>query len=95
MNENDFEAHVKYIDIHYLIIGKERISCVPLEKTELKIPYSSDNDIAFYKYANDDICNCIVGCGYFLLLYPQDAHMPQLCVDVPEQIKKVTIKIKI
>ena len=66
VNENDFEAHVKYIDIHYLIIGKERISCVPLEKVELKIPYSSDNDIAFYKYANDDICNCIVGCGYFL-----------------------------
>ena len=73
VNENDFEAHVKYIDIHYLIIGKERISCVPLEKVELKIPYSSDNDIAFYKYAT----TIFVTVSWDVVIsFPQDAHMP-------------------
>ncbi|RGN34368.1 DUF386 family protein [Bacteroides uniformis] len=67
---------------------KDKISCVPLEKIDLKIAYSSNKDIAFYKYAKDDICNCVVGCGYFLLVYPQDAHMSQLCIHFLKQTKK-------
>lgn len=95
INENDFEAHVEFIDIHFPLKGLEKISCIPLELALLKKKYSHENDIAFYKYTKDDTCDCIVGAGYFLIVYPQDAHMPQLCVDCPEKIKKVTIKIKI
>lgn len=61
----------------------------------LKKEHSSENNKSFYKYSENDTCDCIIGEGYFLLLYPKDAHMPQLCVSNPEQIKKVTIKIKI
>ena len=31
----------------------------------------------------------------FALFFPQDAHMPQLCIDTPEEVKKVVIKVKI
>lgn len=95
VNENDFEAHVEYLDIHFPVKGLEKISCTPLERTALKTEYAPENDIAFYTYQNSDTTNCVVGNGYFLLVYPQDAHMPQLCVGTPESIKKITIKIKI
>ncbi len=31
----------------------------------------------------------------FALFFPHDAHMPQLCIDAPEEVKKVVIKVKI
>lgn len=37
----------------------------------------------------------LLGNGSFSIFFPQDAHMPQLCIDVPEPVKKVVIKIKI
>lgn len=58
VNENDFEAHVEYLDIHFPLVGKEKISCIPLEKTMLKKEYSSENDISFYKYSENDSCDC-------------------------------------
>lgn len=33
--------------------------------------------------------------GYFSIFYPQDAHMPCLCMDTPTKVKKVVIKVKI
>lgn len=95
VNENGFEAHVEYLDIHFPIRGLERISCIPLEHTALKAEYAPENDITFYTYQDCDTTDCVVGNGYFLIVYPQDAHMPQLCMGDPKPVKKITIKIKI
>ncbi|WP_420188081.1 YhcH/YjgK/YiaL family protein [Bacteroides pyogenes] len=51
--------------------------------------------IAFYTYSKKNTTDYVVGNGYFLLVCPQDAHIPQLCVGAPELIKKITIKIEI
>jgi len=37
----------------------------------------------------------ILGNGYFAIFFPQDGHMPQLCVENPEPVKKVVIKVRI
>ena len=33
--------------------------------------------------------------GYFAVFFPQDGHMPQLCVDKPMKVKQVVIKVEI
>ena len=33
--------------------------------------------------------------GYFTLLFPQDAHMPNIMVDKPEKVKKGVVKIAV
>lgn len=95
VNENGYEAHHDYIDIQYLIGGEEYINSSPLEYLkEIKV-YNKDIDAAFYVEAGTKPQELLLGNGYFAILFPQDGHMPQLCVDEPKPVKKVVIKVKI
>jgi YhcH/YjgK/YiaL family protein len=94
-NENGYEAHRQFIDIQYLISGKERIKCLPLEYLKETKAYSAENDAAFYEENGVKPSDLLLGNGYFSIFFPQDAHMPQLCINAPEEVKKVIIKVKI
>ncbi len=94
-NEVGFEAHCKNIDIQYLLKGEERIACCPVEKLIVTEPYSEEKDAAFYAVEGVKAQELTIGDGYFAVFYPQDAHMPQLCVDKPMSVKKVVIKVEI
>ena len=95
-NEYVFEAHKQYIDIHYLLSGKEKACCLPLDMLTETSPYSEDNDAAFYT-ADVSLQPSAFSLlpGYFAIFYPQDGHMPQLCVDNPMKVKKVVVKVKV
>ena len=95
INENGFEAHRDYIDIQYLISGEEVINSLPLEYLKETKPYNKEIDAAFYEETNIKPQELLLGNGYFAILFPQDGHMPQLCVNKPEKVKKVVIKVKL
>ena len=92
-NEVGFEAHRKNIDIQYLLKGEERIACVPIEKLTETEPYSEEKDAAFYAAEGVEAQTMTIGGGYFAIFFPQDGHMPQLCVDEPRMVKKVVVKM--
>lgn len=94
-NELGFEAHRKNIDIQYLLKGEERIACYPVEKLTESVPYSEEKDAAFYTEDGVKAQEMIIGNGYFAIFFPQDGHMPQLCVDEPKMIKKVVVKVAV
>jgi len=94
-NEYGYEAHRQYIDIQYLINGREKICSLPLEYLKETKAYNEENDAAFYKEESVRPQELLLGDGYFSIFFPQDGHMPQLCVDKPEQVKKVVIKVKL
>lgn len=93
-NENGYEAHRKNIDIQYLLSGEERIACLPIERLKETKAYNEETDAAFYS-ADLMPQEMTIGNGYFAIFFPQDGHMPQLCVDKPKKVKKVVIKIEI
>lgn len=93
-NEYGYEAHRKYIDIQYLQSGKERIACLPIERLKETKAYNEENDAAFYE-ANIKPLEMTIGEGYCAIFFPQDGHMPQLCIDKPMSVKKVVIKVEI
>lgn len=93
-NEYGFEAHRQFIDIQYLISGKEKVCCLPLEYLKETKAYNEENDAAFYKEVLFKPQELLLGNGFFAIFFPQDGHMPQLCVDKPEKVKKVVIKVK-
>ncbi|MDP7633882.1 MAG: YhcH/YjgK/YiaL family protein, partial [Candidatus Latescibacteria bacterium] len=33
--------------------------------------------------------------GQFIILWPQDAHMPQMAVEAPAQVQKAVFKVKL
>ena len=95
VNENGYEAHHQNIDIQYLLKGKEKIACLPLEELSETKPYSEETDAAFYNAVTDFSPSTLdLHPGYFAIFFPQDGHMPQLCVKELEKVKKVVVKVQ-
>lgn len=95
-NEYGYEAHRKNIDIQYLLSGEERIASLPIERLKVTKAYNEENDAAFYA-ADLDLQPSYLNLlpDYFAVFFPQDGHMPQLCVSKPSKVKKVVIKVKL
>lgn len=94
-NEYGYEAHRQYIDIQYIISGLEKICFLPIEYLKETKGYNKEIGAAFYKEADMKPQELILGNGYFAIFFPQDGHMPQFCVENPEPVKKVVIKVRI
>lgn len=94
VNECGYEAHRKNIDIQYLLLGEERIACLPIERLKETKVYDEKKDAAFYA-ADLKPQELILGNGYFAVFFPQDGHMPQLCINEPVPVKKVVVKVRI
>ena len=92
-NENGFEAHKRFLDIQCTLKGIEKVCCLPIEKLEETMPYNEENDAALYA-ADGQSQEMIIGGGYFAIFFPQDGHMPQLCVNEPMPVKKVVVKVQ-
>lgn len=93
-NEFGYEAHKRFIDILCVLNGEEKVCCLPIEKLKETKVYSEEIDAAFY-VADNKPQEMVIGNGYFAIYHPQDGHMPQLCVDEPQLVKKVVVKVEI
>lgn len=71
------EVHHKYIDVHVLLEGKERIGWKPVAdlQDETK-PYSDAEDCALYSDHGTAYIDLVP--GQFLIAYPEDAHAPMV-----------------
>ena len=94
VNENGYEAHRDYIDIQYLISGKEKICSLPLEYLKEIKAYNKDIDAVFFQETGVPTQEMLLGNFYFAIFFPQDGHMPCLNADGTEKVKKVVVKIK-
>ena len=92
--ECKWEAHRKYIDIQYIIEGCEKIGVGEIENFETQIPYSKEKDVEFLK-ATETNLQLVMNKNDFVILYPQDVHMPQIAVNEPISIKKAVVKVSI
>lgn len=89
-----FEAHKKYIDLQYVVNGMEKIRWAKLDKVDLvEERYSSGGDIAFYE--GDAMFDFTLTKGTFLLLYPEDAHLPGLSAQKETNVRKIVFKIQV
>lgn len=89
----NFEAHRKYIDIQYIVSGKEILGWAPLENVNITVPYDQERDVSFGTVKADEWTPVRFTEGQVIVLYPTDAHAPTLAVDQPENIKKIIMKI--
>lgn len=88
------EAHEKIVDIQCLVDGEEKIFYA--DKTGLveNKPYSDKADYALYELPeNADFITYKSGEG--IVLFPCDAHTPNIAVGEPRANKKAVIKLKI
>ena len=89
--EAKLEAHRKYIDIQYVISGKEEMGFKPTADCRLiDTSYDADKDIGFFKDKPDSWNR--VPPGSFVIFFPQDAHAP---LAGSGQIHKAVLKIAV
>lgn len=88
--QGKWEAHRKYIDIQYIASGEERMGFANLSTLRLG-EYLPEQDFQ----ALSGSANYVdVFSRSFTIFFPEDGHMPGLCIDVPKMVKKVVLKVK-
>lgn len=89
-----FEAHKKYIDIQFIISGREKIGYADIASLELDTEYSDETDAAFYA-KRENITELVLESGMFAVFYPEDGHMPGCFVEAPENVHKIVVKVAV
>ncbi len=90
--EGRWEAHRRYIDLHYVFAGCERIGYAPAGSLT---PGAYDAGSDFLPLTGAAGALVPVPSGSFMLLWPDEAHMPGLAVDDPAPLRKVVVKIAV
>ena len=90
----DFEAHRKYIDIQYIVKGREYIGVSDLASCRPCGEYDDNKDIEFLTCGGEAKYQ-VLNEGEFMVLYPHDAHKPSINPGEKTFVKKVVIKVKI
>lgn len=88
----DLEYHKKYIDIHIVLEEEEIIGYAPFEDCIETQKYNIEKDIAFMKGKNQ--VEFMLNGTNFLIVFPNEPHLPLLSVEKIKKIKKVVFKIK-
>ena len=99
-NPKGYEAHLKYADVQFLLAGSEHLRCCPLEFLTPATDYDEAGDCRFYDEPSPSAPGAPsvalrLGSGYFAVVFPDDAHIPQLAVAEPEGVKKVVVKVPV
>ncbi len=89
-----YEAHKKFIDIQLILSGRELIAVSPIDKMKISDEYNDEKDFMLF-YPNDECTDYLLEAGDFLILYPQDAHMPGVCVNEKSPVRKIVVKVPV
>ena len=90
-HEGRWEAHRAHIDLQFVLTGEEHVGVVPIGRLQAE-PYDAEKDIMWLTGEGDRVT---LRTGEFVLLWPEDAHMPAMAIDTPMPVLKVVIKIPV
>lgn len=87
-----FEIHKKYIDIHIVINGEEKIGFSTNDKLKAINEFDNEKDYQFLQGKYSELFN--MNSKNFLIVFPGEAHMPLITFDSPKFLKKAVFKIE-
>lgn len=87
-----FESHRKYLDIQTLLSGEEKMGIAPLSCSRPG-EYNADRDLIIVE---GDLDFILLRPGFFMILHPQDAHMPGVqSGSLPCAVRKAVFKVRV
>ena len=92
--EKRFESHLRYIDIQYLVSGRERMLHAPADTLEVETPYNDEKDVAFYRDPAAS-SSFLVLPGQYAIFFPADGHKPGCMAGGREAVRKVVLKVRV
>ena len=88
--ESFFEAHRRYLDIHIMVEGEERVDMNRPEDLNLTNAQEGND---FYAYQGESWHSTVLKPGEFLVVFPGDAHRIKVQVDGPKTVSKAVFKV--
>lgn len=93
LSEKQFEAHKKYIDIHVVLEGKEYVEVSHIDCLTNETAYDEARDIWFGDVAAESKFQGHLEPGYFLVCFPEDAHLVGAHQEIETSVNKIVYKI--
>ena len=88
------EGHRRYIDIHYIIDGRESFGWIPTESFTEISNYNQDEDYWTKVLLKEDLQFFELKKGDVAIFFLTDAHISQLTHVVPSETRKIVMKVK-
>jgi YhcH/YjgK/YiaL family protein len=92
LSVSKWESHKNYIDIQYIVAGQEKIGYTESSKAFVVQEYNPEKDCTIYK-GNGNFLTAEE--GHFAIFFPSDIHMPSIAINIPKEVKKVVMKVKV
>lgn len=86
------EAHREYLDIQYVVKGKETVGWAPVDTLVPADAFNVAKDMGMYRGHCDFM---EIQEGYCYVVYPEDAHMPCRHLESPSDYVKMVVKLKV
>ena len=87
------EAHCQYIDLQYVISGRELIGSGCLSDAVNVVAYSDSTDYAGYKIPTFPFY--LADPDYFFIFFPDQPHLPGVMAGREMSMQKIVFKIKV
>lgn len=87
-----FEAHQRHLDLHIVLSGRESVALAPVENLK-QVELLADEDAVMY--LGEPAHTLVLESGYFLLVFPEEGHLPKLAAGLSEDVDKLVVKISI
>lgn len=86
-----WEAHRRYMDIQYIWKGEEFFGYAYLDDLTT-VSYDENKDFVTLEGKGDFVT---LRSGSFVIVGPQDAHLPGIAISTPKLVKKIVVKVLI
>lgn len=89
------EVHRQYLDVQYLVHGREQIGFASeTGHNVVAEDLLAERDLLFYQ-AMENESTITMTPGSFAIFFPSDVHRPGCAVGVPATIRKVVVKVRV
>jgi biofilm protein TabA len=91
----EWECHEHHLDLQCMISGEEAIGYAPLEGSTHAKPYNEEFDYWILNRLDDRASYVKFSGPTFMILTPDDAHIPRVAATTPAAVKKLVMKVLI
>jgi YhcH/YjgK/YiaL family protein len=88
-----FECHRKYIDVQFIVSGREIIGWSPVGRMTVTEPYDEGKDVCFGAVEKGTWTPVYLEEGQLAVLWPDDGHAPKIAAGMPGAVVKIVVKM--
>jgi YhcH/YjgK/YiaL family protein len=91
--EKKWESHRRYLDVQYVVSGRELIGVAPSDALDGATPYNDAKDVVNYAGPRGAAATLFVEGGQFAIFFPHDGHQPGVAAGESAEVRKVVVKV--